>query len=267
VPSRPALRHPVGRGFRKVRPAGSESPASGLSAAMACEHTRRHDDLAKAAAEREPDRRRGSRSLSLAPSLQRQALPPCAPSFSRPRGAMIASWTPCEPLLCWWARPCPVGAVLLASARGSRHPIAAPKERGPRTPRSLSPAKRPLLVTTRRGHHPFVGPRSSRHVTREKAVPGCGSTSGVILALWVDPAERKPSASTCRRWRRTSPAGTRSSRPSTTRALGGRADPDAGDVREFVDLRLRHLLHLLRGHIAFHGGFDVLPHEALVIGA
>jgi hypothetical protein len=51
------------------------------------------------------------------------------------------------------------------------------------------------------------------------------------------------------------------------RGLRGRADPDAGDVREFVDLRLRHLLHLLRGHIAFHGGLDVLLHEALVIGA
>ena len=51
------------------------------------------------------------------------------------------------------------------------------------------------------------------------------------------------------------------------RGLGGRADPDALDVREFVDLRLRHLLHLLRGHVAFHGGLDVLLHEALVIGA
>jgi energy-coupling factor transporter ATP-binding protein EcfA2 len=49
--------------------------------------------------------------------------------------------------------------------------------------------------------------------------------------------------------------------------LDGGADPDASDVREVVDLRVRHLLHLLRGHVTFHGGLDILLHEALVIRA
>jgi len=87
------------------------------------------------------------------------------------------SWTPSQPLRCWWARAMPPLWQYFTRLRKKKpdESIAAPKGHGPRTLRAVSPAKRAFSGTAGRGHDRHRGPHATRRRDGgRRPCPRCG---------------------------------------------------------------------------------------------